>query len=309
MTKVLVFGKTGQVGSSLLELTGEIAHTGKLPGGCRLEEWTFLGPEELDLSSPSALNSVLQELKPQVLINAAAYTAVDKAETERDLATAVNAQAVGVMARWCAANGASLVHYSTDYVYPGFGEKPWTEEDRTGPLNHYGQSKLEGEKQILESGCHHVILRTSWVFAASGSNFVLTMLRLGAERPELKVVNDQIGSPTSAMDLARATLHILQHPQFRERRIGGIYHLAGRGFTSWFGFAEQIFSRAKTLGLRLKLEKLTGIPSELYPTPAKRPMNSRLNQSKIERDFGWQSAPWQDALEEVLEEITVRNMR
>jgi dTDP-4-dehydrorhamnose reductase len=309
MAQVLVFGKNGQVGSSLLELVSELGHDGILPGGYLAEDWVFVGRDEGNFEKPETILKILEAHQPRVVINSAAYTAVDKAETEQDLAMVINGKTPGAIARWCETNRASLVHFSTDYVYPGTGEQPWLETDPTEPLSIYGVSKLEGDHQILASGCHHVILRTSWVYCASGTNFIHSMLKLGADREELKVVNDQIGSPTSAMNLAKAVLEIIDHPGFRDQELGGIYNIADEGFTSRFEFAKEIFERARDLGLKIKVKNVVPISTDSYPTPAKRPLNSRLDQDKIWRDFAWQSPAWQDALEEVLEEIAVRNIR
>ena len=288
MHRVLVFGREGQVSSALSNL---------------MPDAQFTARDTCDLERPEDIERELNQHRPRVVINPAAYTAVDAAESDRDRALRVNAEAPGVMARWCKRHAASLIHFSTDYVYPGTGREPWTELDATGPLNVYGESKLEGERAIEACGGHHLILRTSWVYDAFGQNFVRTMLRLGREREELQIVDDQIGAPTYALDLAVATLKILTHPQFL--RSSGRFNIANVGQTSWFEFARVIFARWRALGQSLKVESVRAISSAEYPTPARRPQNSRLNTDKLDRQFGIRLRPWDEALVAALEQLKV----
>lgn len=288
MEKVLVFGSQGQVARALRERP-------------EASSWIFLGQKDVDLSQPDAILQALNAHNPDVVINPAAYTAVDKAESEKSQAEAVNAQAPEVIAGWVAAHNRKLIHFSTDYVYPGDGESLWTEGSPTKPQNWYGETKLRGDQAVSRSGASAVILRTSWVYSDSGANFVKTMLRLGAERPELKVVADQVGSPTSAHDLAHVTLQIVQNKSFPKSP--EIYHAAGQGFVSWHGFAEEIFRQARELGFPLALQKLLPISTAEYPTPAKRPLNSRLDQSKLKNNLGIALPPWQDSLNQVLKKL------
>lgn len=280
--RVLVFGNDGQVSRALAAIWPEAVCVPR-------DECDFEAGDD-------AIRTTLDRHRPGLVINPAAYTAVDKAESERDRAARVNAQAPGAIAEWCARHGASLIHYSTDYVYNGVGEAPHSETDATGPLNFYGATKLAGERAVVASGCHHVILRTSWVYFEIGANFVLTMLCLGRERESLRVVDDQIGAPTYASDLAAATATIAGHPTFVAGR-SGIYNLANSGLTSWHGFATAVFEEWRTLGGRdLKVREIEPIPSEAYPTPARRPLNSRLDMARIRADYGIEMRHWRSAL-------------
>lgn len=247
-----------------------------------------------DLLQPQ---QVIEKLKHQLglraIINAAAYTQVDKAESEFERANLINAIAPGEIAAWALAQNLSFIHYSTDYVFSGSGTSGWREVDQTQPLNVYGRSKLSGEQSIQKHKGRWLILRTSWVYNETGQNFLNTMLRLGADREELRIVNDQIGAPTYASDLASATLMMLQ--SLRPEH-SGIYHVANAGETSWFHFAQSIFALARAQGLPLRVERVLPITSAEFPTPAKRPLNSRLNMSKFENTFGFQMPTWQDAL-------------
>jgi dTDP-4-dehydrorhamnose reductase len=273
--RILLTGRNGQVG---WELQKALAPLGEL---------TALGRAELDLSDARRLREAVRAANPDVIVNAAAYTAVDNAESEREAAFAVNATAPGVLAGEAKRNGALLVHYSTDYVFDGTKPAPYVEEDEPNPLNVYGASKLAGERAIAASGCRHLILRTSWVYGPRGANFYLTMLRLARERPELRVVDDQVGAPTSSIEIARATLHMLRPGAH------GLYHLSAAGSTTWCGFARAILARAGIATL------VVGIRTEDYPTPAKRPRNSRLDCSRLRADFGVALAPWEEQLSEV----------
>jgi len=273
--RILLTGRNGQVG---WELQGALAPLGEL---------TALGRAELDLGDAGRIRDAVRTTKPDVVVNAAAYTAVDKAEAERDLAFAVNAVAPGILADEAKRAGALLVHFSTDYVFDGTKGSPYTETDPTCPINVYGASKLEGERSIAASGCRHLILRTSWVYGPRGNNFMLTMLRLARERPELRVVDDQVGAPTSSLAIARATAQLLRPGA------GGLYHLSAAGETTWCGFARAIFARA---GIATPV---LAIRTEDYPTPARRPRNSRLDCSRLRKDFDVALAPWEDQLSEV----------
>ena len=281
---ILQFGRSGQLGTELITALSKDPDI----------RATILGRAEADFTDPSGIEgAVLKASKLDLVINAVAYTAVDRAEQEEALAYQVNAGAVGAMARACATRGVPLIHVSTDYVYDGAKAGPYVESDPTGPLNAYGRTKLAGENLIRNHLPAHVILRTSWIYSAGGRNFLTTMLRLGAERDEVRVVVDQIGAPTSARDLAEAIAAIAQQitapaPQF------GTYHFANAGETSWHGFAAEIFQQA---GLKARA---IPIPAAEYPTPAQRPANSRLDGTKISRIFGIHPPVWQTSLARVL---------
>ncbi|MBC7144400.1 MAG: dTDP-4-dehydrorhamnose reductase [Thioclava marina] len=277
---ILVFGQTGQVARELQELVPDA---------------TFLGRDRVDFSEPKAAATAIRGANPSAVINAAAYTAVDRAEEEEALAKAVNGDAPGAMAEACRDLGIPLVHISTDYVFDGSGERPFTPIDPTGPLGAYGRTKLAGEEAIRAAGCPYAILRTSWVFSAHGANFVKTMLRLSESRDHLRVVADQIGGPTPARAIAEACLTIAQDLQ-RAPGKSGVYHFSGAPDVSWAGFAREIFARA---GRQVNVEE---IPSTAYPTPAKRPLNSRLDCSDL-AVFGLQRPDWRSGLDEVLTEL------
>ncbi|MCF3501735.1 dTDP-4-dehydrorhamnose reductase [Stenotrophomonas maltophilia] len=294
---VLVFGGNGQVGQELLRALvplGEVIATtrsGQLPDGSACEVANF--------GQPDSLPALLDRLQPSVVVNAAAYTAVDRAEQEVDAAFAANAQAPGVIARWCAAHGVPLVHYSTDYVFDGQGRAPYREDEPTAPLGVYGTSKRDGEDAVRAAGGRHLILRTAWVYASHGANFLRTMLRVGAERDQLRVVADQIGTPTPAALIADVTAQALQHPG----HLSGTWHLTASGQTSWHGFAEAIFAEALAIGVLAKVPAVEAIPSSEYPTPAKRPAWSVLDNRKLQQDFGIVLPAWQDGLKRVMAEI------
>lgn len=286
--RILVFGKNGQVGSELARL---------LSGPAQGDEIVLAGRAECDFSSPHAVRQVVQRVQPEVILNAAAYTAVDKAETERELCFAVNAGAPEVLAHQAAASGALLVHYSSDYVFNGEKPGPYLETDTTSPVSVYGESKASGEAAIAATPGRYLILRTSWVYAAQGSNFLRTMLRLGAQRPELRVVDDQVGSPTSAAAIALATLRLVkQYASAPWSLPAGIYHMTAEGSTSWCGFARAIF-KAGAINPGPRVE---AIASAQYPTPAKRPANSVLSNDKFAHTFGFRLPPWQHQLESVM---------
>lgn len=274
--RILVFGKTGQVATELQ----------------RCADVRAFGRDQADLAQPDQCAQIIRATKPEVVINAAAHTAVDRAENEEALAQVINGDAPGVMARTAAEVGAKFLHVSTDYVFDGSGTVPWKPSDPTNPLGAYGRTKREGERQIIASGAESVILRTSWVFSAHGANFVKTMLRLGAERPNLNIVCDQIGGPTSAASIAAALLTIAgaQGPT-------GIYHFAGQPNVSWADFAREIFRKA---GISCDV---ADIPSADYPTPAERPKNSRLDCTSLFNDYGIQTPDWRADLDGVIHEL------
>ena len=287
---ILLAGRNGQVG---WELQRTLQPVGKV---------TAVGHAELDLADAAAVRRKLDEVRPDVIVNAAAYTAVDKAESEPEQANAVNAAAPALLAQEAARRGALLIHYSTDYVYDGAKAAPYVETDPTNPLGAYGRSKLAGEEGIRASGCDHLIFRTSWVYAARGANFLRTILRLAAEREELRIVMDQIGAPTWARLIAEATALALRQA-LAERRHGrfesGLFHLACAGETSWHGFASAIV--ASRSGLRVKT--VTPITTADYPLPAPRPANSRLDTSAFRARFGLALPDWRDCLPLCLEEL------
>jgi len=283
--KILLLGRNGQLG---WELEQSLAPLGEL---------TALGRAELDLADVPRLAATVRTLQPETIVNAAAYTAVDRAESEREAAFAVNATAPRVLAEEAKRIGALLVHYSTDYVFDGTKAAPYVEDDATNPLNVYGASKLAGERAIAATRCRHLILRTSWVYGPRGSNFMLTMLRLAKERPELRVVDDQVGAPTSSLEIARTTAAVLARA-VQPPELSGLSHLAAGGETSWCGFARAILAQA---GIATPV---VPIRSEEYPTPARRPRNSRLDCSRLREAFGATLARWEDGLAEALAERT-----
>ncbi len=296
--RILLLGMNGQVG---WELQRSLAPLGELVA----LDFDSPGPHSADFTRPDALAATVRALAPQVIVNAAAHTAVDKAESEPGLARTINALAPAVLAREAAALGAWLVHYSTDYVFDGSGSAPWTEESPTGPLSVYGQTKLEGEQAIRASGCAHLILRTSWVYAARGGNFARTMLRLAAERDRLSVIADQIGAPTGADLLADVTAHALRSALARPG-LAGTYHAAAAGETSWHGYACHVIGFAREAGQKVLVEQqhITPIATSDYPTPARRPLNSRLDTHKLRQTFGLALPDWRVGVERMLREVT-----
>jgi dTDP-4-dehydrorhamnose reductase len=293
--KILLFGKNGQVGWELnrsLQPLGEVI---------------ALGRDDADFSNPESLRQILQDISPDVIVNAVAYTAVDKAEEEEGLAAKVNSIAPGVLAEEAKKLNALLVHYSTDYVFDGAKEEPYIETDNAKPINAYGRTKLAGEQAIQSSGCDYLIFRTSWVYASRGHNFLLTMLKLAQERVELSIVNDQIGSPTSARLIADTTVLCVQ--QAIKEKLAGIfssdlYHLTTSGHTSWHGFTEEIVKLASnSLELPLTIKELKAIPTSDYPTPATRPMNSQLALTKLESVFSLKMPGWRNELELCIENL------
>jgi dTDP-4-dehydrorhamnose reductase len=295
--KILLLGKNGQVG---WELQRSLAPLGEIVA----LDFDSTGPLRADFAAPETLAATVRAVAPQLIVNAAAHTAVDKAEAEPDLALAINATAPGILAREARALGVWLVHYSTDYVFDGSGSAPWTEDAPIGPLNVYGRTKLEGEMAIRASGCRHLILRTSWVYAARGSNFARTMLRLAAEREALDVIDDQIGAPTGADLLADITAHAARMAVARPE-LGGTYHAAASGETSWCGYARHVVGFAREAGEALKAtpEAVRPVPTSAYPTPARRPHNSRLDTTKLRATFDLTLPSWQSGVERMLVEV------
>lgn len=292
--KILLFGTNGQVG---FELARSL-----LPFG----EVIALNRKQVDLTDLEKLSVTIQKISPDVIVNAAAYTAVDKAESERELAFLINEKAVAVFAQEAKKLNALLIHYSTDYVFDGTKDTSYIEDDCPAPLNVYGESKLAGERAVQASGADFLIFRTTWVFAARGQNFVKSILRLANEREELNIVADQIGAPTSARFIADATAYIL--PQIQQARnanifISSIFNLTNSGETSWFEFARKIIELARLQGIELKNRVINPIPTSAYPTPAKRPANSRLLTKKLQQRFGLTIPTWEQSLSLCLEEI------
>jgi dTDP-4-dehydrorhamnose reductase len=297
--KILLLGKNGQVG---WELQRSLAPLGELVA----LDFNEPGPLATDFTKPDSLVATVRAVAPQIIVNAAAHTAVDKCETEPDLARTINGAAPATLAREAALVGAWLVHYSTDYVFDGSGSVPWTEDSPTGPLSVYGRTKLEGEQAIRASGCNHLILRTSWVYAARGGNFVRTMLRLAAERDELNVIDDQIGAPSGADLLADVTAHAIRSA-LAQPRLCGTYHAVASGQTSWFDYARHVieFARAAGQPVRVKSQNIMPVPTSAYPTPAQRPHNSRLDTRKLQRSFGLTLPDWRIGVERMLSEILI----
>lgn len=293
--RFLLLGANGQVGHELrrsLAPLGEVVcatRDGRLAdggGAC----------EAADLDRPDSLPALVDRIEPDVVVNAAAYTAVDRAESEREAAFRANAEAPGALAGACARRDALFVHYSTDYVFDGSGTRPYREDDPVAPLGVYGESKLAGERAVQGSGARHMVFRTAWVYADRGRNFMRTMLRLAAERDELRVVADQVGSPTPAALIADATASVLARPFAGS----GLWHLTASGETSWHGFASAIVARAHALGRIPRMPRVVPIATADYPTPARRPAYSRLDCSRLERDFGIVPPDWAQALQAVL---------
>jgi len=294
--KILLLGKNGQVG---WELQRALAPLGDLVA-C---DFDTPAPLTADFSHPESLAALVAAVQPDVIVNAAAHTAVDKAESEPDLAQALNATAPAVLACEAAARGAWLVHYSTDYVFDGSGHSPRSEDAPTGPLSVYGRTKLAGEQAIATSGCKHLILRTSWVYAARGGNFAKTMLKLAAERDALNVIADQWGAPTSAELLADVTAHVLRQAMARPA-LGGLYHCVAGGETTWHAYAQLVIEHARAAGVPIKVaaDAVRPIPTTAYPTPATRPLNSRLDTSRLQTAFGLHLPDWQPGVVRMLTE-------
>ncbi|MHC8349683.1 dTDP-4-dehydrorhamnose reductase [Pseudomonas sp. RT4P38] len=293
--KILLLGKNGQVG---WELQRSLAPLGELISLDRHVVDGLCG----DLSDFDALRATIRQVNPDIIVNAAAYTAVDKAESETDLADRVNGQASQILAEEVAALNAWLIHYSTDYVFSGQGSTPWLETDAVAPVNHYGASKLAGERAIIASGCKHLIFRTCWIYGARGNNFAKTMLRLAKDRETLRVINDQIGAPTGADLVADVTAlaiqQVLQRPE-----LAGLYHLAASGEVSWHGYANHVIDFARANGEELTVTAIDPIETTAYPTPARRPLNSRLNTQKLCDNFSLHLPDWQSGVTRMLREV------
>jgi dTDP-4-dehydrorhamnose reductase len=295
--RILLFGRNGQVG---WELQRSLAPLGELTALGSSGENGLGG----DFRDPEGVARTVRQLRPDVVVNAAAYTAVDKAEIEADLALTVNAGAPEAIALAARGVGAALVHFSTDYVFDGSGSRPWTEQDPTGPLNVYGRTKLEGERRIAAALPRHLILRTSWVYAARGGNFAKTMLRLAREREQLTVVDDQFGAPTAAELLADVVAQSLR-PFLADPATSGIYHVAAAGETSWHGYAQFVVGKALRAGQELKVraDGVLPVPSSSFSTPARRPHNSRLNTKRFQAAFGLRLPSWEEGVTRMLQEV------
>jgi dTDP-4-dehydrorhamnose reductase len=296
--KILLTGKDGQVG---FELVRALAPLGKV---------VAVGRSDCDLGDADALRALVRSIAPDLIVNPAAYTAVDKAESERDLAFAVNARAPGILGEEAARLGALLIHYSTDYVFDGAGQAPWTEADTPAPQSVYGSSKLAGERALAQACDRHLVLRASWVLGVHGGNFAKTMLRLAAERDRLTVVDDQFGAPTSASLLADLTAHLVRQyaRNGAEAFPYGTYHVAAAGETSWYDYARFVLDAAQRAGMLLRAGPADVLPvhTAAYPTAAKRPANSRLDTSLFRHTFGLRLPPWQDGVHEVLRHLLRR---
>lgn len=293
--KILLLGKNGQVGWELQRALAPLGHVVALDRE---------GADGLrgDLETLDALAHTVRKAAPDVMVNAAAYTAVDKAETDVARAHRINAEAVGVLATEAARLDALLVHYSTDYVFDGSGTRPWREDSPTAPLSEYGRSKLAGEEAIRARGCRHLIFRTSWVYAARGGNFARTMLRLAAERERLTVIADQIGAPTGADLIADVSAHAIR-ASLATPALCGTYHLVAEGETSWHGYAQFVIEQARTLGALLKVGEIAPIASSDYPSAAARPLNSRLDTGRLRTNFALHLPDWRDGVARMVHEI------
>ena len=289
--KILLTGKTGQIGEELNNIIGDLGNL------------ITVDKEQLDLSKPNSIEPVILNIKPDIIINPAAYTAVDKAEKEPDLAMTVNAIAPGLLAKAARKVGAGLIHYSTDYVFDGCSEIPYKEEDPPNPLNVYGKTKLAGEKSVAEAGAPFLIIRTGWVYSLHGKNFLRTIKKLAEEKDIIQVIDDQIGAPTWARSVALKTHQILKQClnkkwlETKDPSLSGIFHLTCQGKTSWHGFARKVLNMSSTS----QNIKLIAIPTSDYPTPATRPSNSLLNNEKIQKVFGLDMPHWEDALKDCMD--------
>jgi dTDP-4-dehydrorhamnose reductase len=305
--RILLTGASGQVGRALREPLHSLG--------------TVLTPDRaaFDLRYPDRLSPILDTLSPDLIINPAAYTAVDRAEEEAELVFRINGEAPKILARWAATNGIPMVHFSTDYVFDGAGQKPWRKEDPTGPLSVYGASKLAGETGIREAGGAHLVVRTSWVFSSTGVSFLNTILRLASERAELRIVSDQFGAPTSARSIAQGLVPILGEStgatvELRKaeiaRRFGlanGLLHMSNAGETSWHGFASAIVEGLRGCGVPLAVRSVVPIATKNYPTKAQRPLNSRLDLTRLKQQFGIQMPYWHDSLANELVDLAIRH--
>lgn len=305
--KLLLLGANGQLGRTFLD-HGGLPDRGELVAASRDGILAHGGNGEIvDLSVPGSLVALLDRLQPDVIINAAAYTAVDRAEQETELAIRVNGEAVAVLGTWAKAHAAFVIHYSTDYVFDGAQAQPYTVDAPTAPLGAYGRSKLAGEQALRDSGADHLILRTAWVYAAHGQNFLRTMLRLGIERDELRIVADQHGAPTDTTLIVRASLAALDRWQqansMRQRQLIGTHHLVASGATTWHGFAEAIFEQAVATGLITRKPRVIPITSVDFPTPAIRPAWSLLDNTGFQQHFGFSLPDWHNGLREVMTQL------
>jgi dTDP-4-dehydrorhamnose reductase len=298
--RILITGSSGQVGEAL---TRTLAPLGEIFAPVR---------SELDLTNADSIRKIMREVQPRWVVNGAAHTAVDKAESEPELAFAINATAPEILAEEAKRIGSVLIHFSTDYVFDGSKKTPYVESDPTNPLNIYGSSKLAGERALAASGVPHFVFRTSWVYGATGKNFLLTILRLAREREHLRIVGDQHGAPTWSFDLARMTAHVVTHLEKLATQsnsslpevtlpVSGIYHASGAGETTWCGFAAQAIAELQTREPKSKLATVEPIPTAEYPTPAKRPLNSRLDCSKLAQTLDWRMPDWRQSLAQVLD--------
>lgn len=302
--KILLFGKNGQLGWELqrsLAPLGELVALGRQPQSNPLCNGV---PLQGNFLHPAALAETVRQLRPDVIVNAAAYTAVDHAENDTAAARTVNATAVAVLAQEAARLGAALVHFSTDYVFDGSGKRPWRETDAPAPLNVYGQTKLEGEQAIRQHGPRHLIFRTSWVYGARGSNFAKTMLQLGKERSELNVIDDQHGAPTGADLIADVTAHAIRQ-LLRDPACAGLYHLVAAGETTWHGYACHVLdvARATDAAITVAPQFVHPVPASAYPSKAARPANSRLDTTRLQHTFGIHLPDWRIGLERMLSEV------
>jgi len=293
---ILLFGKNGQVG---WELQRALAPLGKLTVVDR-QSTDYCG----DFENPAGIAETVRKLRPAVIVNATAYTAVDKAESEQDKARLVNATSIDALAQAAEEIGAWLVHYSTDYVFDGSGDKPWSEDDATAPLNIYGQTKLEGEEAIVSNMTKYLIFRTSWVYAAKGNNFAKTMLKLAKDRESMSVINDQFGAPTGAELIADCTAHAIR-VALNKPTVAGTYHLIAAGETTWHAYASKVIEFAKAQGIKLQVQAINAVPTSAFPTPAKRPANSRLNTEKFQQAFGLNLPDWTVGVERMLLETLI----
>jgi dTDP-4-dehydrorhamnose reductase len=305
---ILLVGAHGQVGREALPLLSALG------------EVVNLTRAELDLTDAAAIRATVRQVKPRWIVNAAAYTAVDKAEGDSRTAFAINGDAPGVLGEEAFRIGAPVIHFSTDYVFSGEGTRPWREEDPTGPLGVYGTSKLAGEQALAHSGAAHFIFRTSWVFGAHGENFLLRIFQLALEREELKIVDDQVGSPTWSGTLGQLVAHTIAQGEQDARRLGvtpteavrpmsGVYHACSRGFTSWFGFASEFLQIAQKELPERTFARLAPIPSSAYPTPAVRPRNSRMDCEKLARTLKFEMPAWQDSTSRVMQDVLSERQR
>ena len=306
MPRILLTGSTGQVGNALLRTLTPLLLAG--------EKAEIIAPtrQDLDLAHPAAVRSYIRELSPRWIVNPAAYTAVDKAESETALAFALNAELPRVLGEEAARLDAAVLHFSTDYVFPGHGTQPYTEQDIPEPQSIYGSTKLSGEHALAATGAAHLILRTSWVYGATGKNFLLTILNAARQRPELRIVDDQHGAPTWSRDLAHLAAHLIQHSESLATlkslpeamsAISGTYHATAAGETTWFGFAQAFLAAEQSRTPAVKLATLIPIPTSEYPTPASRPANSRLDNTKLRTTFAYTLPPWQESLTAALKEL------